>query len=30
MYVYLKTLENYQNKNDLRGKDSRGKGNAER
>ena len=26
MYVYLKALENCQNKNDLRGSDSKGKG----
>lgn len=28
MYVYLKALENYQNKNDLRGNNSKGKGDA--
>ena len=28
MYVYLKALENCQNKNDLRGSDSKGKGDA--
>ena len=28
MYVHLKALENYQNKNDLRGNDSKGKGDA--
>lgn len=28
MYVYLKALENDQNKNDLRGNNSKGKGDA--